>query len=320
MGLKEKNKLSSLLKRQGIILALILVTAAFAVLSPAFRTSENAILILKQCATVAIMGCGMTFVIIGGNFDLSVGSLLSLSCCVCITLHDSIGPIPAMLVTLVMGIVSGLVSGFLVGYLRLNSMIVTLGMMNVLQALALIWTNGKYVSLKNANVWFTQLGKGSLGFIPISVIILIIVIVIYTIILNKTTYGYKILAVGGNPVACRYSGINDKKVILMSYVLSGIATAIGGILLCSRGAAAQSTAGEGYEFDVIAGVILGGTSLSGGSGNIFKSFIGVLIMFIMKNGFIILGLPYYIQWIAQCVIIIAAVWIDNKTKMKGAIA
>jgi len=320
MEQSSKNNVVAVLKKQGIVLALILVFAVFSVASKSFFSVENIILIFRQMATVGVLGAGMTFVIIGGNFDLSVGSLVSLCCVMCISLHDTIGPIPAILVTLVVGMVSGVVSGYLVGYLRLNSMIVTLGMMNILQALALIWTDGKHVQLSDRSSWFTQIGKGSILGIPISTIIMAIVIVIFAVVLMKTVFGHQVMAVGGNEIACRYSGINDKMVILKTFVLSGLAAAIGAILLCSRGAAAQSTIGETMEFDAISAVILGGASLSGGSGNVFRTFIGVLILGILENGFVLVGLPYYLQWVAQCLVILIAVYVDIRSKRKEAAA
>jgi ribose transport system permease protein len=312
----QRNKATVALRKQGIVLAMILVYLVFAVISPQFRTFDNLVLLFRQIATIAVMGAGMTFAIIGGNFDLSVGSLLSLCAVICISLHDKIGPIPAIIITLIVGLASGAVSGFLCGYLRLNSMIVTLGMMNVLQALAMMYTNGQFVELDDSNAWFAQIGKGSLGPIPISAIIMVIFIIITGLILTRTVYGHHIMAVGSNKEACRYSGINDKMVVLKSFMLSGIATALGAILLCSRGAAAQATLGESYEFDVISGVILGGASLSGGSGSVYKTFVGVMILGILNNGFVILGLPYYVQWIAQCVVILIAVYIDIMSKRK----
>lgn len=137
----QSNKAMAFLKKQGIVLAMILVYLVFAVISPQFRTFSNFILLFRQIATIAVMGAGMTFAIIGGNFDLSVGSLLSLCAVICISMHDAIGPIPAILITLVVGMLSGVVSGFLCGYLRLNSMIVTLGMMNVLEENNLLYNN-----------------------------------------------------------------------------------------------------------------------------------------------------------------------------------
>lgn len=314
----NKNFLSTL-KKQGIVLAMILVYVVFAVISKQFRTPDNFILIFRQVATIAVMGAGMTFVIIGGNFDLSVGSLLSLCSVICIDLHDKIGPIPAILVTLVVGMASGVVSGYLCGYLRLNSMIVTLGMMNVLQALAMMYTNGQFVQMADSNAWFTKIGKGSIGPVPISTVIMAVFIIIMGIVLTKTVYGHHVMSVGGNDEACRYSGINDKQVILKTFVLSGLATAVGAIMLCSRGAAAQATIGETYEFDVISGVILGGASLSGGSGSVYKTFVGVMILGILKNGFVIVGLPYYLQWVAQCVVILIAVYMDIMTKRKKGV-
>ena len=319
MVVTQENRIWKFLKNQAIVLAMIAVFAVFSMLNPQFYSSNNIILILRQVSIVAVMGCGMCFVIIGGNFDLSVGSLLTLCCMICISLHDIIGPIPAMLVTIVIGILSGCLTGFLVGYLRLNSMIVTLGMMNVLQAIALMYSGGQYARLNDPDAWFTQIGKGSVGPVPVVVIIMVITIAVFTILLNKTIYGEYVLSVGSNAEACRFSGINDKKVILLTYVLSGFTTAIGAIMLCSRGGAAELRLGVGYEFDVITGVILGGASLNGGSGSIPKTFIGVLIIGILKNGFVIISLPYYLQWIAQCLIILVAVWLDIRSKRKKGV-
>ena len=304
----KQNPAAKVLKNWAIVGAMIIVYLMFAVMSANFRTAENTILIFRQVLVIAVMGCGMSFVIIGGNFDLSVGSLLSLCCCVCIDLHDKIGPIPAILITVVVGILSGAVCGFLVGYLRLNSMIITLGMMNVLQALALMYTGGSSVTLHDQSAWFGKIGKGSLGPIPYVTLIMIAVVIIYALLLTKTVFGHQVLASGSNGEACRFSGINDKSVIFRTFVLSGISVSVAAIMLCSRGGAAQTTIGQGYEFDVITGVILGGASLSGGSGNIVKTLIGVMIIGILKNGFVILGLPYYLQWLAQCIIILLAVW------------
>ena len=189
----KQNPAAKVLKNWAIVGAMIIVYLMFAVMSANFRTAENTILIFRQVSVIAVMGCGMSFVIIGGNFDLSVGSLLSLCCCVCIDLHDKIGPIPAILITVVVGILSGAVCGFLVGYLRLNSMIITLGMMNVLQALALMYTGGSSVTLHDQSAWFGKIGKGSLGPIPYVTLIMIAVVIIYALLLTKTVFGHQVL-------------------------------------------------------------------------------------------------------------------------------
>ncbi|MBQ8306833.1 MAG: ABC transporter permease [Blautia sp.] len=314
------NKVLGTLKRQGIVMALVVIYILFAIASPQFRSLRNVILILRQVATIGVMAAGMTFVIIGGNFDLSVGSLLSLCSVLCIGLHDRIGPVPAMLVAIIAGLASGAVSGFLVGYLKLNSMIVTLGMMNVIQALALMVTNGRSVYLEDTDVWFCQIGKGNIAGFPISAVIMILYIILMAVILMKRKYGHQILSTGGNAEACRYSGIDDRRVLLKSFVLSGLSAAVGAILLSSRGGSAQPTVGQSYEFDVITAVILGGASLAGGSGNIYKTFVGVLILGILKNGFVMMGFPYYVQWIAQCLIMLVAVYLDMMSKKKKGAA
>ena len=318
MDLQNSNKAWTVVKKQGIIFALIIIVLIFSFAAKEFFTADNIILILRQISIVGIMACGMTYVIIGGgNFDLSVGSLLSLTCVLAISLHDTLGPVPAMLIAVAAGLASGIVSGWLVGYLRLNSMIVTLGMMGILQAVVLIYSGGKYSSLSNPDAtWFSMLGKGSLGGIPVPIIIYAGCIIIFEIVLKKTVFGRQLMAVGGNSTACRFTGINDKKIVMMTFVLSGLMTAVAGVILGARVGAAQSTIGEGYEFDVITGVILGGTSLLGGSGSVAKTFIGVLIMGVLKNGFVMIEFPYYTQWIAQWVIIILVVWIDIATKRK----
>lgn len=310
------NKAVTALKKQGIVIAMIIIYLLFAAISRQFRSVANVLLIIRQVTTIGIMAAGMTFVIIGGNFDVSVGSLLSLCGVVCISLHESIGPVPAMLITICVGMASGIVSGFLVGYMKLNSMIVTLGMMNILQAIALIITRGRNVYMADERVWFTRIGKGSLGPIPYSTIIMVIFYLIMAVVLFRTKYGHHVLSVGGNAEACRFSGINDRMVILKTFVLSGLATGIAGIILSSRGASAQPTMGESYEFDAITAVILGGTSLDGGEGNVLYTLVGVMILGILKNGFVIVGLPVYVQWIAQCVIMIGAVYLDIRSKQK----
>ena len=310
------NKAIAVVKKQGIVIAMVIIYLLFAVVSRQFRTMTNFLLIIRQITTIGVMAAGMTFVIIGGNFDVSVGSLLSLCGVVCISLHEATGPVPAMLITVLIGMLSGVVSGFLVGYLKLNSMIVTLGMMNILQAIALIITRGRNVYMADERVWFTRIGQGSLGVIPVSTVITIIYFAVMAVVLFRSKFGHHVLSVGGNARACHFSGINDRMVIMKTFVLSGMSTGVAAIMLASRGAGAQPTMGESYEFDVITAVILGGASLDGGEGNILYTLAGVGILGILKNGFVIIGLPAYIQWIAQCLIMIGAVYLDIHSKRK----
>lgn len=318
----EANKALAVIKRQGIVVAMAVVFIVFGILSKivngvnSFATWGTLMQILQQNAWLGIMACGMTFAIIGGNFDLSHGSLMTLLCCVIVKLYPDWGPVGAMCAAILIAIASGAFSGFLVGYLKLNSMIVTLGMMNILSALALIFTGGRNVSFRDRNGWFRQLGNGNVAGIPISAIIMAVFIVLFGLLLTKTVYGRRVLATGGNSTAAKYAGINDKMVIMGTFIISAVTVALGAILMAARNAQGTATMGEGMEFDVISGVILGGASLDGGSGSVYKSFVGIMILGMLKSGFINLGLPSEMQFIAQCVIILVAVYFDIRSKQK----
>jgi len=310
-----KKGLVDFVTKQGLIIAFFIVVIFFALASDVFLSYKNIMLVLRQVSIVGTIAIGMTMVIIAGHFDLSVGSLASLTTVVVISLHDRLGPVTAMLITLMVGAASGALAGYLVGFLKLNSMIVTLGFLAALQAVTLIYTGGKYSQVAAPEeAWFGFIGRGFVAGVPVPVILLAILIIIFSIIMTKTVFGRRVLAVGGNSTASRFSGINDKTVTLMVFLLCGVLTAVAGIILGSRMMAAQNYIGQGYEFQVISGVILGGVSLSGGKGNVFKAFIGILIIGILKNGFILLGFPYYTQWVAQWVIVLTVVWIDVATE------
>ena len=312
---KSGSRFGTLIKRQGLFLALIIVVVFFSITTDSFLNYRNISLILRQVSILGVIACGMTFVIIAGNFDLSVGSLASLTAVLAISLHDKIGPLPAILIAILAGLIFGAASGFLVGYQKLNSLIITLGMLVAIQAITLIYTGGKYSRIAEPDAtWFQFIGRGFIVGIPFPIIIYAVIIAIFAVILRKTVYGRQVLAVGGNPTAGLFTGIRQQFVIFMTFVITGFLTSIGGIILGSRMMAAQNYIGEGYELQVITGVILGGTSLEGGEGSVVKTFIGILIMGILKNGFIQLGLPYYFQWVVQWVILLAVVWIDVASK------
>lgn len=309
------KRISGLAQKHGLILAFLIVVAFFSIASENFLSYQNIMLVLRQVSVLGTIAIGMTLVITAGNFDLSVGSLTSLTAVVVISMHDVVGPIPAILITIAVGLASGAFAGFLVGYLKLNSLIITLGMLVGLQAIVLIYTGGRYTRLvAPEETWFGTIGRGFFLGIPMPVIILGVLILIFSIVMMKTVFGRQVFSVGGNPTASKFSGISDSRIIFLSFLISGALTSVAGIIMGSRLMAAQNYLGQGYEFEVIAGVILGGVSLSGGEGNVFKAFIGILIIGILKNGFLLLGFPYYMQWVAQWVIVIGVVWIDVATK------
>ncbi len=310
-----KKRLTTAAEKHGLILAFFIVVAFFSIASENFLSYTNVMLVLRQVSILGIIAIGMTIVITVGHFDLSVGSLVSLTAVVVISMHEVVGPAPAMLITIVVGMISGAFIGYLVGYLKLNSLIITLGMLVGLQAIVLIYTGGKYTRIAAPDeTWFGVIGRGFVLGVPLPVIILGVLLLIFSVILLKTVFGRQVFSVGGNPTASKFSGISDRKIIFMAFLISGGLTAIAGIIMGSRLMAAQNYLGQGYEFQVIAGVILGGVSLTGGEGNVFKAFIGILIIGILKNGFLLLGFPYYFQWVAQWIIVVGVVWLDVATK------
>lgn len=304
----------NLMKRQGLVIAFVFLLVAISFFAPRFMTFRNIMLVLSQVSVMGVMACGVTFMLIGGNFDLSIGSQLSFTTVLVVSLHDVIGPIPAILVALLAGIALGGFNGYLVGFQKLTSLIVTLGMLAVVQALTLIYSQGQYSQIKNPDSWFSFIGRGFIWKIPMPFVIFAATAIIFSIILKKTVFGRSLYAVGGNRTASWFAGLRDDWITFFTFVLTGFTAAIGGIMMGSRLMSAQNYLGKNYELMVLASVVLGGTSLYGGSGSVFKTVVGVLILGFLSNGFIHLGLPYYTQMIAQWVIIVGAVWMDVVVK------
>lgn len=301
----------NILKKQGLIVAFLMVLIVISCFYHGFLARDNVLMVLLQVSIVGVIACGMTLVVIGGNFDLSVGAFVSLSMVLSLSLHDKIGALPAVLVTLFVGLIIGAINGYLVGFLKLNSFIITLGTSMVISAVTLIYSKEGYVSIADPSAtWFTKIGNGSILGIPLLVVIFAIVAVVFTIVLNKTLLGRYIFAVGGNKDASVFTGIRADHVVLKTFVLSGLTASMGGIMQASRLLGTQGNQGTGMEFTVLTAVILGGTSLVGGSGSILKTIIGVLMIGFINNGLIIIGLPYYSQWIVTSLILIIAVWLD----------
>lgn len=311
----KAGDIPNMLKRQGILIPFIFLLLGISLFSDRFLTLRNITLVLTQVSILGVMACGLTYVLIGRNFDLSIGSQLSLTTVLVIDLHDKIGPFWAVGFAVLAGIIIGSINGYLVGFQKLNSLIVTLGMLPVVQALTLIYSGGMYGTIANPReTGFTFIGRGNLFGIPFPIIIFAIIALVFGIILKKTTYGRRLFAVGGNPTASWFAGIRENWIVFSTFVLTGLTAGIAGVMMGSRVMAAQNYLGKNYELDVLTAVILGGTSLYGGAGSIPKTVIGVLILGFLKNGFILMGLPYYTQMVAQWIIIVGAVWLDVATQ------
>lgn len=304
-----------MLQRQGILIAFILFMIGFSIFSERFASWDNASTVLRQVAIIGTMALGVTVVVIGGNLDLSVGSLLSFATVLVVDLHDQIGPGPAMAITLIATLAIGAVNGVLVGMLRLNSLIVTLGMLSVIQGITHIYTDGQNVDITDQEAtWFAFFGRDFVLGMAVPTWIFLVLAVTLHVTLTRTTYGRRVFAVGGNPVAAAFSGIRRARVVFSTYLISAFTTYCAALILGSRVMGSQNNVGKGYELLVLAGVILGGTSLLGGSGSILKTVIGVLILGFIQNGLLLMGFPYYAQWLVTWVVIILAVWLDVASK------
>ena len=285
-------------------------------LTPHFLTISNLLNIAEQATIIAIIAVGMTFVIITGGIDLSVGSTLAFSGVVMASVLQSGVPVLlALMVGLGAGLLCGLVNGLLITVGRLPPFIATLGMMSVARGAALMFTEGRPISGFSED--FRALATGQVLRIPAPVIIMIMVYMIAHFVLQRTKLGRYTYAIGGNEEAALLSGINVRLYKTMVYGLAGLLSGLAAILLTARLNSAQPIAGMSYELDAIAATVIGGTSLLGGEGTVIGTLIGALIMAVLRNGLNLLGVSSFIQQIVIGTVIIVAVLIDMALKRRG---
>ncbi|MFD1341276.1 ABC transporter permease [Litorisediminicola beolgyonensis] len=310
-----KSRLGGLVAKQGILIAFAVFILVFTIANPKFLTIDNLFSVVRSSAILGVMALGVTFVVISGNLDLSVGSMMSFSTIVVLDLHDKIGPLLAIPAMFAMTLALGAIIGFLVGYLKLNSLIVTLGMLSAIHGLTLTYSGGKNMDIADKEgTWFSVFGQGSLLGIPVPILIFAALAALLGLTLSKTPFGRKVYAVGGNGTAATFSGIRRARTVFNCYLISAACVATAGLIQASRSLGSQNTVGQGLELEVLAAVILGGASLMGGSGTIFKTVIGVLILGFIQNGLLLLGLQFYVQFVVTWIIIILAVWLDIAAK------
>ena len=315
MAQLAKSGLGGFLARQGILVAFVLFMVGFTIANDRFVDPDNIMGVIRSSAILGVMALGVTFVVISGNLDLSVGSMMSFSTIVVLDLHDKIGPTLAIPAMFAMTLCLGALIGFLVGYLKLNSLIVTLGMLSAIHGLTLTYSGGKNMDIADKEgTWFSVFGQGEVVGIPVPIIIFALLASVLGIVLARTPFGRKVYAVGGNGTAATFSGIRRARVIFTCYLLSSLCVATVGLIQASRSLGSQNTVGQGLELEVLAAVILGGASLLGGSGTIFKTVIGVLILGFIQNGLLLVGLQFYVQYVVTWIIIILAVWLDIAAK------
>jgi ribose/xylose/arabinose/galactoside ABC-type transport system permease subunit len=302
----------------GIFLAFVFILVTLMILSPnAFARPANLINILKQASINGILATGMMFVIISGGIDLSVGSIVALSGVVAASYaHPGEYPlIVPLILALAVGALVGLLNGAGVAYGGLPPFIITLGTMTIVRGVALIAANGQPVF--NVTKEFEAAAGGFvLGRVPNLVVYYVIITLVLAFVLTKTVFGRQVYAVGGNETAARVSGIHVDKIKLAVYTLSGFLAGVAGFLLASRIISGNPTSGQAYELDAIAAVVIGGVSMSGGSGKWYGTVIGALMIAIISNGLDILNVSSHFQLIIKGLIIIVAVLVDIKGKAK----
>lgn len=297
----------------GALIALALLVIVISIVSPEFRTVKNFLSLLRQSSINGLIAFGMTCVILTDAIDLSVGSVLALSTALCAGMITAGVPAGlAMILALAIGTFLGAVSGILVTKGRLQPFIATLITMTVYRGVTMIFTGAKPISNLGDSFVLKLVGRGNFYRIPIPVILLLLVFAAFYLLLNKTTFGRAVYATGSNWKCAKLAGINIHRTKIAVYAISGFMASLSGLILLSRLGSAQPTLGEGYELDAIAAVALGGTSMSGGRGKIYGTFIGVLIIAVLNNGLNILGVSSYYQDVIKGLVILVAVLSDRK--------
>jgi ribose transport system permease protein len=306
-------KRGKLLQQIGSLIGLVLIVVVISILNPSFLAPSNLFNILRQVSINALIAFGMTFVILTGGIDLSVGSILALSSAIVAgMLAGGTDAFLAMGAGILSGLVMGIINGVIIARGKIAPFIATLATMTVFRGLTLVYMDGRPITGLGDNMMFQMLGRGYFFGIPVPAVTMLIAFGVLYFVLKKTTFGRRTFAIGGNEEAALLSGINVNRMKVMIYGISGLLAALAGIILASRLDSAQPTAGSSYELDAIAAVVLGGTSLSGGKGWIVGTLIGALIIGVLNNGLNLLGVSSFFQQVVKGLVILLAVLLDRK--------
>lgn len=306
---KTRGK-SGILQGMGPLLGLLLIVIILSFINSDFLTVSNIFNVLRQVSINALIAFGMTFVILTGGIDLSVGSIIALSSALSASLMASgTNPWLAIGVGLLSGTLMGTVNGIIIARGKVAPFIATLATMTIFRGLTLVYTEGKPITgLPDS---FGIIGRGYFFQIPMPVIWMLIAFAVVYVVLAFTSFGRRVFALGGNEEATRLSGINTKRIKTIVYSISGLLSSLSGIVLTSRLNSAQPTAGTAYELDAIAAVVLGGTSLSGGKGWVVGTLVGAMIIGILDNGLNLLNVSSFYQQVVKGGVIMLAVLLDR---------
>ncbi|MCQ4630341.1 simple sugar transport system permease protein [Shinella sp. BE166] len=319
--MRETTMLDKVIANGGVMsIALFFVVCCFffAVTTDAFLTAPNLLNIIRQSAPLLIVAAAMTFVITTGGIDLSVGSVLALTATLSAAALQAGIPWPlAIILMLALGGVVGLIQGYFIAYEKIPAFIVTLAGLSVIRGFALLITGGYSIPIEPTSP-FVTIGRAWVLGIPAPALIAIVVLLAAYVVFNETHFGRYVTGVGANAEATRRAGVNTRRVILWVYILSGTAAAAAGVILSARLGSGSSNAGQGFELDVIAAVVLGGTSLFGGRGSLVGTILGALTVAVLANGLILSHLSPFFTPIVTGFIILVAIWLNFRLFKGGA--
>ncbi len=300
------------ISKNGILFIFLLLCILLSIITPGFLSWANILNVLRQSSIIGIMAIGTTFVIIGGGFDISVGSILVLTAAMCVGLQYKVHWVIAILIVLIIGALIGLINGFLAAKIHIPAIIATLGTMTIVRGLAYLYTGGYPLYVEAPD--FAYIGTGYLGPIPFPVVLLVIMVALWQFVLEKTRFGRYACALGGNKEAARLSGVKVDYFHILTFVVGGLMAAMSGVVYASRLLSVTPLAGQGYELDAIASTVIGGTSVSGGEGSVVRTLVGVLLLTIIANVFNLMGIHIYVQYVVKGAIILSAVGFDTYSK------
>lgn len=309
--------IKKIIREQKPLIVLLAIIIVMSIASSFFLTIDNITNILIQASIYGIMACGMTFAIIGGDFDLSVGSIMALSGLISVLAEPYIGQIFSIMMGILSACLLGLVNGFLIAKCHISSFIATIGTSYIIKGIALKISDGNPIISKNS--WYAEIGNGKLFGIPFLILLLIALVLITWYILTSTRFGRNIYTMGGNSEVAHNSGINIAFYKISVFILSGLAAGIAGILNSSKLNTASALQGDNAALSVITGVVIGGTSLIGGVGSIGKSIIGILIFSVITNALDLLGVFSYYQTAIRGILLILIIGLGawSRTKIKS---
>ncbi len=301
----DRHRVLGLVRRYGVLIIIVVLMAFMTALSSAFLTPQNLLNILNQSTPLALIATALTLVIIGGGFDLSTGAIFGVATCVSAWLAVHVDPTLGLLMTLPVGMALGTVNGLIITSFRVHSFLATLATSLVFRGMAVLITGGFLIPVRMEE--FTWIGRGKIGMVNVAVLVLIVFAAAIMFLLNRTTFGRRVYAIGGNEEAAILSGVRIDAVKIGTFALTGLASGLAAAIATSRISMGQPQAGQGMELEAIASVILGGTSIYGGVGAVWRSIAGVLLLSLINNAFNILNADPFFKDLTTGLIIVVAV-------------